>query len=500
MSVVELVRSAASLLPRARARWPWPLLTVLLLLVLIALAPELIGRWAEQAYRAALGDLADRGYVAVEQAYQRGWFEASAVTLIAPATAIDPGDPQRLLSPRLRIGSRIEHGPRRLADLWRWPLPLVSVHNRISVIGAPRALPALLADGSLGWGAALDLRLRLPDVTYVGVAGDLQLVDGHSDLHIAAGGRRLRVSGALRLLEASDPTGAALTLIRTAWTLALRRGGGLPVGTLALTMDALSLGAGDRGGVDARSGLDAEAVRLELGLEQSDDQLALQIALDLGRLDLPGLALGRSRLALRLDRLHAPAIRDLIAAERELAARRLPGSLYGFALVGLLTEQVPALLSAGPALSLEELELQTADGPLSVRLDLRLVPVTVPVDLRQVPPLTAYLQPVFWLDRLVGEGHILVPQPLLARWIGAQQRQRVRAELAHQGVALEVLPADLEAEVSDAADAALGALIRNRWLVPREGRLGALLLLGDGLLTINGKTLALAELIAPGDQ
>lgn len=522
MSAIELARWSASLHARARARWPWLLLlTCCLLLTLGALTPWLIGRWAEQTYQGLLDDLAERGYVAVEQAYRRGWFEASAVTLIAPATAIDARDPQRLLSPRLHIVSRIEHGPRALG---RWPPPLLSVRNRISVIGAPRALPALVLEGRLGLGGALDLQLRLPDVTYAGAAADLHLVDGRSDLALAPGGRRLRLSGALRLLEAQDPDAGALALHSSAWTLSLRRGDdGLPVGTLLLGMDAMRLDAAAPAATTEPFALNGRALQLALELTRSDDHLALQATLDLEHLDLPGLVLGPSRLVLRLERLSAAALRALVAAERALAARRLPGSLYGFALAGLLAEQVPVLLAAGPTLRLEDLTLATADGPLSAALTLRLPPApdesadaspdwapdraadgapdsppgaSAPVALA----LGEYLQPDFWLGRLAGEGHLLVPQPLLARWIGAQQRARVRGELARQGIRLGAMPAELEAEVAAATDAALLALLRDRWLVAREGRLGAVLVLGDGLLTINGKTLPLSGLSVPGDR
>ncbi|MCF7985477.1 MAG: YdgA family protein, partial [Thiohalocapsa sp.] len=102
-----------------------------------------------------------------------------------------------------------------------------------------------------------------------------------------------------------------------------------------------------------------------------------------------------------------------------------------------------------------------------------------------------------WLSRLSGEARLSAPQPLLLQLLVQEKERRVRAELRHRGEPVGPLAPSLKSEVEQAAQASLAGLIRDGWLQANAGRLIAAAVVGDGLLTINGKTWPITRNAAP---
>jgi hypothetical protein len=466
-----------------------------------ALGPWLIGLHVERLYAEALTGLEARGFRILANDYRRGWLGAEAETLIAPrqgsvASTPPPSldDPATAL--RLRVRSRIDHGPRG-ARWTTWPPVLAEAHSRSILAGESRRLPPLILDAELRPGAQLAMRLRLPDLTYSGGAGQLHLMAVHGALHMDVAGSRFWGTGQAGALEAIDADGRALALRDLGWRLDLTEGAGLPVGELVLTLRHAALTdpstAEDEAAVD--DGLppfDAGGLRLTLTTRLHQDRFGLTMMLALDRLLIREMGFAPSRIGLAVSGLHAPALAGLTRVGSHPAAPALAGSPPVMGAIGLLGH-LPQLLALGPSASVAPLSLATPDGAVTAEVTLSLPPRAAdaaagsPVDLGSL------------IDRLHGQARLELPRALLLKWLTAQQRRRAEQELARLGERPAPFPAHLVAQVADAGEAALDGLIRARWLVPvgaaPSERLKAVLVIGDGLLTVNGRSLPVAVML-----
>lgn len=485
-------RLAAAWQHRPRKLRPGPALPHLYVALVLGLAaaPALIGWYCERFVARQLEGLAASGFRVAEHHWQRGWFTAEGLTVL-----LSPGPSG---SPRLRLSTTLIQGP-RWDDLAAGALSLARGQTRVTVLDAPRPLPPLRIAFRLGPDGAPSARFSLPDVTYSGGLGQLQLSDGYVDLS-ADTGSHIDGNGRLGALQGSGADGAVAGISNIDWRLALDLADdGLPRGDLLLTLGRLRLSAAPAGPerTDApRAALEAAGVRLGLSLARGPrpsaagtgdqpERLDLTAALELDWLRINGIDLAPARLVFALTDLDPSALVALRDGWQAIAARGLSPSVRGLAQGELLLQQLPALLASEPRLHGEPLELRTPDGTVSARLLLGLA----------VPPPGSQqaVGGTFWLHQLVGEADVALPQPLVRRWLLERGRERAAGELARLGADPLALPPDLEADLVAAADAALAALLRERWLVPSAGRYTARALIGDGLLTINGRTLPITR-------
>jgi hypothetical protein len=504
---------------RHRARTAAVIGAAALLVLLAAAAPWLIGLRAEHHYHQALAGLAARGYRIVSDDYRRGWLRSRAETVVAAdgpdganaGAARDapeagdgaipgpmPPDPGAAAPPRLRLVSRIEHGPR--AGEWsRWPPVLASSRSRLTVVGGPRRLPPLRVEAVLSVGGAVDGHLRLPDVTYSGAAGRLHLSEVRGRARLDAARTRLLADGQVVALEALGADGRQLALRGLSWELGLSELHAVPVGEVMLVVDGAGLDAAADTGGAAVPGLDAGGLELRMHTRRERNRFGVTAVLGLERLLVDDRPLAPLRLGMSLSGVDAVALTELRAARSELAARRLPAVLRGLAIARLLRDKLPALLRQGPSLSIAPLSMNTRHGAVAAELAVMLPPAAVDAVL---PPLD---RPDLWLSRLQGEGRVELPRRLALDYIEEQQRRRVREELARRGEAAGAMPPELDRQVAAAAAAALAGLVRERWLVPADGvaagaeprRLRAMFSINDGILTINGRTLPLSAVAGP---
>ncbi|MCF7989817.1 MAG: YdgA family protein [Thiohalocapsa sp.] len=448
----------------------------------VSALPWLLGLRVEHDYRGLLAALAADGYGLIEQDYQRGWRRSSARLLVAPPSLRDDAEP-----PRLRIAVRIVHGPPGLADMLRWPPVLGFARARVTVVDAPRALPPLLVDALIGPFGGLDLALRLPDSSYAGEAGRLLLTDVRTELDISADRRAWRARGVITGFEAVADDARRLAVEGLSWQADVDSGdAGLPLGVATLTLEHMSLGYGD-----TQPSLAAGGVRIALRSRLSAaERAAMEAEIEVDRLIREQSELAPSRAELSLTGLHAPTLAALWSGVMALNQRQLPASMRGLALGGLLGEHLPALLSSGPGAKLAPLEVTTPHGMLTAALSLTVKASEVQAD--PTSPRTSD-----WLSRLSGEARLSAPQPLLLQLLVQEKERRVRAELRHRGEPVGPLAPSLKSEVEQAAQASLAGLIRDGWLQANAGRLIAAAVVGDGLLTINGKTWPITRNAAP---
>ena len=458
-------------------------------------APGLIGLRAEQAYDQALDDLRVRGYHIVSSDYERGWLSARADTLIAPEAPSPGADAEP--SAQLRIQTRIDHGP-RAGDWAHWPPVLASAHGRVSVVGGPRRLPPLRLEAMLAIGGGIDARWWLPDVAYSGAAGQLRLSRVEGRLRLDPAQARLRADGEIGTLEADDGAGRRLALRGLAWELALEDAGGLPAGEATLTLAAARLADDDARAAPALPAVDAAGLHLRLVTRRQRDQFGVTAVVALERLLVAETTLAPSRIGLGVAGLDADTLAELVRTRAGLARRRLPAALEGLTWGRLFLDRLPPLLAPGPSASLAPVSLTTPDGPVDAGLALSVSPAATDAPL----PAGAGLDD--WLARLDGEGRIELPRALVLGFLVDRQRQRARDELIRRGEPADPLPPELERQVLDAGEAALAGLLRGRWLVPLgtagsgapPARLQAAVVIGHGVLTINGRELPLRALAA----
>lgn len=454
LRVAAAVAAAAMAVPAVAVALPW-----------------LVGLRVEHHYEDLLAAFAADGYHLVTNEYRRGWLQSRALLVIVPPGS---GDSDR---PSVQVAARIRHGPRSRAELLRWPPALASAQTRAALVDAPRALPPLLADVVIGPFGDFDVALRLPNSSYAGDAGRLSVTDVGAELGISANRRRWQASGAVADFEANAGEAGRLAVNGLGWRVSVdSRDGEIPLGELSLAVDGITLE-----GVETLPALSAAGLRLSLRTRLTGPgRVAADATVVVDRLSRQRDEFAPSRATLSLTGLDAASLGALWSGFVELGAQALPASMRGLALGGLLTEQLPVLLASGPRVELAPLEVTTPHGLLTASLWLGVEPPPAPAD--------GALPSVEWLSRLNGEARLSAPQPLMLQLLVGEKERRVREELRHRGEPVQSLAPSLKAEVEQAAQASLTGLIRDGWLAADGGRLGAAAVIGDGLVTVNGKT------------
>jgi uncharacterized protein YdgA (DUF945 family) len=378
-------------------------LTCLVLLLVAALAlPWWIGRDTEARYRALVAAASDgpTPFRLRLEEFERGWFTSEARVTVRAATpragalldALGPGNGNLVLI------DRIAHGP----------------------------LPVPGSKSGLAWRpalAAVDGRLRQPGPEDRATLGRFSYrigFDGGATLTFAAPGGGTADGSPGRVLdwrdlgfEASVPARyGPVTLSMTAAELAVGQPQGrLVLEDLAWKLDGVLPGEGLP---EATSELSARSATLEtangerqLGsaselllrgaFEARDDQAHGNLEGRLQRMGSPRESYGPGRFRLAVGDLDAKSLSRLLQSLSRIKARGLQGRAGAMAMAGALLAETPSLLAHGPALELENLELETPDGPLTARGRLDLAS-TKPVVLRNPYLLQRAVRGEFALD------------------------------------------------------------------------------------------------------
>ena len=460
--------------------------TLIVAALIAAAIPWLFGLQTRLVYNTARDELAARGYPILDESYRLGWLTSDAQLVIGPPTsepsagtdpdgeaAPDPAPPMDADQPRVRITTRIAHGPMPRGPPW-WPMSLSTLRSRLTVVGGPRRLPPLLLDGGIGLDRSLVLTARMPNVSYAGQEQQLRLSDLSGEIALASPSAPARTDGGLGQLVVGAADGTALSVDGLRWQLRLERIPEvlvMPVGELGV--EHLWL----RSAAVGEQALEAEEVRIHLALELTSDRLDLSVALDASRLSWRGIRVGPVKIGARLSGLDLEAAQSLRRDLDALGEQPLAASVRGMRQVQLLQHGLPRLFGEDARLLLDPVEVAARQGPISARLVLALRP--------------AGSASTHWWQRLAGEARLGLPQPLLLALLEQQQQDRIADELRRRGEPAEPLPPELADQVADVAQSSLAAMIRERWLVPRQGRLLADLRLEEGVLTVNGRPLPL---------
>lgn len=455
-------------------------LTVAILLGLVlAAGPLALGYLAKAGYEDLLAglieDLPDREIL--ENSYNRGWFASSAAfeVLIHPDSAVQA--PVRPI--RIRLDSRIAQGP------WIWlttrlPPVLGRVHTRLEVQGLPVALPVLPMSIELYADGSGRMQLRVPPGETLPTAQVMGLRHGplDGDLVVSSGQEAVEVRLSLPEGVVTTPTGPLARLSDLRFEVD-RPDDSSGTGRLQVALVEVDGAVGTTGSAGtAPPSLRIEGLSATLSRTLREGLLDLRLGLAAKQLATASMTYGRSELGLSGERLDAEALADLGEGIRLLATDQVAQEMRGLVTAGLIASLAPRFIESATRIGVEPIRIETPDGLALGRLDLRLDPGT-----DATSRLTSGV--VDWVILLRADGDLELPEAVALDWI---------ARSLEPGFEDESLPTSEPTDEQAArqeAQTLLEGWIREGWVTRRDTRISSALRLGDGLLTINGKTVPL---------
>lgn len=425
-----------------------------------------LGGQAEGRYREIVDGLSVQGVRVVDSRYERGWFSSSA-TFDLVATP-PPGGAPPVEEPRLHIASRIDHGPWSLAI--PRPMPAIAlIATRMELPVAGLNLPPLLLTTAIELDGSGVTQLHLP----AGGGDGLEIAPGRGEVRF---GPRL-ASGWFELpavdMAADGDVRIALRGLRTEGS-GTRWIDELFTGTGSLRLGELRVQAPDAELLASGIAITAENV-------PDGGFMNARVEYRVEGLEVNGAQYAPSVLAISVSRLPAEELASLQQALREVTAKPVTGPMAELVLWAILASHLPPLLASDPGLALDRLEVTTPQGQVEGHLALATRGLTHEILER----------PGAWIGHLVGEAELSLPRTLLIEALANRQRQEALAELRQRAGEGATLSAPIEGEIAQAAQERLAGLVRDGWVVEREGRAMTAIKLADALLTVNGKPMPL---------
>jgi uncharacterized protein YdgA (DUF945 family) len=448
-------------------------LAAILLLAVSTLGPWYLGGRAEQAYRNGLSVIERQpgGLRVVDQIYERGWFSSLASVDLSPAE----GDPADTL--RLRINSRVAHGPRALADL-TWPPTLAKVSSRLTLTHPAVQIEGVLAHTRVRWDGKTLTHLDLPSIDQAprGDSPGVRAAPARGDLGFDPAARMSEAGLSFPSLEVLEENGAVLLTLRD-----LRA-----ANRTAPWVPGLDISSGDLSVAELRAerpegAVEARDLGISVKSRPEGGLLDVQVSYRAAMLRIAGADYAPAQVDLSLSRLDGATLSALQGDLADLAGKNLPEAMVGIASAALLMRHLPALAAANPGVALDRFDITTPSGSVTGRLALGVQGLTA-ADLDGQGT---------WLRRLVGDGELSLPRAVALDLLTQVQRQKALGE------AEAAAPADFTPEQEQAMAAAAAAqvdvLVQEGWIAAEGERLRAVVRLADGLLTVNGKTIPIAD-------
>ncbi|MBK1644182.1 hypothetical protein CKO25_05840 [Thiocapsa imhoffii] len=447
-------------------------------ILIVALVPPVLGLLAHGGYHALSRDLIaalpDPGVI--ENRYEAGWFSSRATLELAMELE---GVMER--GPLLmRLDTVLEQGP--LAWLPpSFPPRFARLHSELKLAGLPIEVPPLMLTSDLM--ADRSIRVELAAPAFETIATDdswgLAVSPSTGTLHGSFEGSRILAGfqiPALRLLgsavaraegvERAEPLewDEVVHLSDIRFDVEQVRGDqGHPERTARL---ALARGRFGEGPPESPA-LALEGTRLELRQwaepTAPTDLVTLRLRLESERIVTPDHSLSQATLGLALERLDAAALAQWFQELAVLRASGVAPELRGQMALGMLAAMIPRWTREGLRLELAPVHAETPQGLISGRLDLGLDDAVAP------SPWPGW-RPLAWLSQLRGQGELELPEDFLLDGgrqpeTGSDGRAAIRAPIA--------------------------AWVADGWITRDAGQLRSAWRLGDGLLTVNGKTVPL---------
>jgi len=441
--------------------------------LVLALGPPALGHVAKVGYRDLLVDLLagapDREIL--QNSYHQGWFASSAaLEVLIPA---DPAARPPAAPTRIRLDSRIQQGP----GIWftpRFPPLLGRVQTRAEIQGLPLALPALMVQTDLQVDGSALMRLQAPAGETAVTAEALGLRHGELSGEVRLASDREAISGRLVLTDLAvlATTGPIVRLseLELEADLPSDSAGTGRLDVARVEVDGMASGIGST--PIGAPGIRLEGFGIRMVRDTRDGRLDARLSFSATELSTAGETYGPSEMVLAAERLDTDALVDLAEGMRLLGSGRVSQEMRGLITAGLMARLLPRLAASGARLAVDPVRIQTPKGPAMGRLDLRLDPDA---------PLPRWPSLAFgdWLALFQVDGELSVPEAVALSWLERFGDER----------SLSLSDTNAIAAAREEADELLGTWTRGGWISRQDGRVASAVRLGDGLLTVNGKTL-----------
>jgi uncharacterized protein YdgA (DUF945 family) len=454
-----------------KARLPPGALLAILLFVAVVAGPWFLGQRAERVYREGLAVVQSQphGLRVVSEVYRRGWFGSEASVELTPAA----GDLSEDL--RVRIDSRIDHGPRTLSDL-TWPPALARVASTVDLDHPKVHLAGVQADARIGWDGDGLIGIALPAMNQPASRDGpgLRTAPGHGELRFGPGTGRIAAILELPSLEVLGEGGTSLLTLRDVHA----------ENSTTPWLPGLDIGSGNLSVAEVRAhgpdgGLAAQDLSLSVRSRPEGGLLDIHLSYRARVLRIDGADYAPSQAEFSATRLDGATLAALQQDMEGLSAQNLPEAMGGIATAALMMKHLPALAAVNPGVAMDRLDIATPSGPVTGRLALGVQGLTA----------TDLSGQGTWLRRLVGDGELSLPRAVALALLTQVQRQKALETAA------DAAPGDLTPEqeqaMADAAAEQIDDLLQEGWIGADGERLRTVLKLADGLLTVNGKTLPL---------
>jgi uncharacterized protein YdgA (DUF945 family) len=448
-------------------------LAAVALVAVLTAGPWFLGQRAEHIYRDELAALQRQphGPRVVSEVYRRGWFHSEASIELSPAA----GDLAEDL--RVRIDSRISHGPRALTDL-TWPPTLARVASTLELEHPAVHLTGVQADTRIGWDGKGLTRVVLPGMDQPASEDNpgVRTAPGQGEVRFGPETGPVAASLELPSLEILGEGGAALLTLRDLHA----------ANTIAPWLPGLSIASGNFAVGQVRLERpdgEIEAGDLSLSVQSRPEGGLLDVRLSYraGVLRIGGANYAPSQVDFSATRLDGATLAALQQDVEGLSGRNLPEAMVGIATAALMMKHLPALAAVNPGVALDRLDIATPSGPVTGRLALGVQGLTAAdMDGRGT-----------WLRRLVGDGELSLPRTVALALLTQVQRQK-----ALEAAASGDLTTEQEQATADAAAVQIDDLLQEGWIAADGERLRTVLKLADGLLTVNGKTLPIGGAVS----
>lgn len=446
--------------------------TLVAMPVLAAVAgPYWLGGRAEVAYRAAIAEMERQPQALriIEQDYRRGWFSSTASLEFAPEGSDQDTDL------RVRVVSNIAHGPRSAEGL-TWPPAVAEIGSLVSLEHPVIQLDGVRVDTHLAWngGGVADIRIPAIDQPPIGDAPGLRSSSGIGELSFSPEGPSVGHFD-LSSLEVLGEDGSALLRLRNLHAEHSTRPWlpGVLVGTGEFTIAEVL-------GQSPEAAFEVKDLAIHFDARPDGELLMIGLHYGVGVLHIGTADYGPSQLKLSASRLDGQTLSTLQQDLVEVNDRALPEAMAEIAAAGVLMKHLPALVATEPQVAIDHLDLMTPDGLIQGRLS---------IGVRGLKG--ADVMAGTWLKRLVADGELSLPREIAVSLLILAQRERLLEEMAAKGLGSQDLTAEQEHALESSAATQVDTLAKEGWIKTDGARISSVIVLADGLLTVNGQPLPL---------
>jgi uncharacterized protein YdgA (DUF945 family) len=459
------------------------IILLVILVICVLAAPGIIGFQAETRYQELLSEMEKGGFEIAKSDYQRGWFDSSAETELRISTASATGPAQGGMPEEFRftLRSEIIHGP--LSPDGGFGVAQIRTH----VISEGETLFPQQTDGLLKTNIDLDGNgitvVDVPSletgqaegetgVRFDGITGTVTFNAQFSEFDMDLGMPGLVINGkdgelfeidSIALISESKKGIAGLMLGEAAFTIARIKFAD-PAENMAVDIDGIKITAETR----------AEG-----------DKLLFSAIYALQAVKVKEELYGPAEIQISARNLAADTVAKMKQEIEEINSQKLPEAQRGMAVLSVLMGTGSDLLKSDPLLAIDRLQVETPEGSIQGEFSVQSRGLTIE-EISNAPVA---------LNKLEVEASLRMPETLFVALFENQSRSEImkRIELRRQlGEEVEEPSAEeLEEYTKSMAAQKLNGLIQQEFLV-RDGKyLASVGGLSGGLLTVNGKTVAL---------